>query len=608
MKCLLLVVISCTVSTRAGSYVFGPVVDTRKGRIRGVRETVDGKDVDMYFGIPFAKPPVGDLRFKHPIPNDPWQDELHATQKPYACWQGLEQTFSNLSAAMAWSANTNRSEDCLYLNVWVPGHTNRSNNLDVMVWIFGGGFFSGSSSLEVYDARYLAVEQNVIVVSMQYRLGALGFLVLDHRDPPGNAGLFDQVMALEWVQQNIINFGGNPQSVTLFGESAGAVSVGLHLLSPLSRGKFHKAILQSGAPNAAWAVLTDDEAINRSMKLAKVLGCKQGSAAEILSCLRRVDAEQFQMNEWSTIDYGVVRFPFVPVVDGVFLTEMPQHSLDTNNFMKCPVLLGHNTNEASYWLLYMYYNTGMFTLLKEPRISQDKFDVLIDDLFKYHPYYPLELNPFGIEAIKFHYRNWMNPNDQQKNAWEIDMASGDFHFICPTIDFAHRYASNGNDVYFYVFEHRSKRHPWPEWMGVLHGDEIFYIFGDPLKSPANYTHDDKIVSKKMMQYWANFAKTGDPNKSPGGVSRGEWPLFKNDTREHLIIRGDLINRLEKSQAIGAGSRVTQCSFWKEYLPDLVVKTDLLQSFVDGTNSAKNIHSTNLSVFVVIMTFVRLLIG
>ena len=494
-----------TVASVDGAYTLGDVVVTRMGKIRGIRMSVSKREVDVFYGIPYAKPPIGDLRFKSPLPLDPWKGVFIANKKPNACFQLLD-TANYSKGADVWNANTELSEDCLYLNIWVPRPSSRDKNKDVLVWIFGGGFYSGSSALDIYDAKYLATENDVIVVSMQYRVGALGFLSLFHPEAPGNAGMLDQVMSLQWVQKHISAFGGNPNSVTLMGESAGAVSVGMHMLSPLSRMLFNRAILQSGAPNAAWATLPKKEAFNRSMVLARDRGCDFNDTLKVIECLRRVDPVSLIENEWVTIVYGAVRFPMVPIVDGNFLVESPEKSLNTNNFKKCPVLLGHNTNEASFWLLY--FDSDAFPPKGEPNMSQKAFNFHIDELFRYHPFYPRYLNSFGLDAIKFQYRNWLNPDDQRANAWNIDMAVSDFNFICPVVDMAQHYASAGEDVFYYVFEHRSSVHMWPEWMGVLHADEINFMFGEPLDRSKGYTEKEIRFAKKVMRYWTNFAKTG----------------------------------------------------------------------------------------------------
>ena len=183
-----------------------------------------------------------------------------------------------------WNPNTEMSEDCLMVNVWVPDdggsrHARRRKTEEkkpVMVWIFGGGFYSGTTTLDVYNGQILAAEYDVVVVSIGYRVGALGFLCLDHPSAPCNMGLYDQLMGLQWVQRNIGAFGGNVNNVTLFGESAGSVSVSLHLLSPLSRDLFHRAILQSGSANMPWATTSKAEGKLRSEELAiTYLGCSR---------------------------------------------------------------------------------------------------------------------------------------------------------------------------------------------------------------------------------------------------------------------------------------------------------------------------------------------
>lgn len=216
------------------------LVHTAKGPVRGLAtESATGKPVDVFYGIPYAKPPVGRYRFRHPKPNDPWKGVLDATVKPNSCFQTVDTFFGEFRGSLMWNANTNMSEDCLTLNVWVPRpRPNASQPAAVLVWIYGGGFYSGTSTLDVYDGRTMVAEERVVLVSMNYRVASLGFLCLDHPEVPGNAGLFDQLMALQWIQENIAAFGGNPRNVTLFGESAGAVSASMHLLSPLSRELF----------------------------------------------------------------------------------------------------------------------------------------------------------------------------------------------------------------------------------------------------------------------------------------------------------------------------------------------------------------------------------
>ena len=210
------------------------VVETRDGLVRGFRKQVLGKSLDVFYGIPFATPPVGDLRFKKPLPVAPWQGVYNATRLPNSCPQESFNYFPGFRGEEMWNPNTPLSEDCLYLNIWVPSAFRQpvAPRTEVLVWIYGGSFMSGTSTLEVYDGDILSVESNLIVASMQYRVGAFGFLHLGTPEAPGNVGLFDQSLALKWLKDNIGFFGGNPDSLTIFGESAGASSVSVHFLSP----------------------------------------------------------------------------------------------------------------------------------------------------------------------------------------------------------------------------------------------------------------------------------------------------------------------------------------------------------------------------------------
>lgn len=183
------------------------VITTEKGKIRGKTATAPtGKKVDVFLGIPYAQPPIGPLRYRHPRPIDKWSGVLNTTERPNSCVQIIDTVFGDFAGADMWNPNTQLSEDCLYVNVFVP-HP-RPKNSPVMLWIYGGGFFQGTSTLDVYDYKSLSSEENVIVVSIQYRVASLGFLYLGTPEAPGNAGLFDQNMALRWARDNIRHFGG----------------------------------------------------------------------------------------------------------------------------------------------------------------------------------------------------------------------------------------------------------------------------------------------------------------------------------------------------------------------------------------------------------------
>lgn len=274
------------------------IINTLAGRVRGMTAVAPtGKQVDVWNSIPFGQPPVGDLRFRHPRPMDPWDGIRDTRDMPNSCWQTMDDFFGNFAGSIMWNANTERSEDCLYLSVTVP-HP-RPKNAAVMVWIFGGGFVTGSSTLDVYDPKILVSEESIIYVTLQYRVASLGFLYFDQPGAPGNMGMLDQVMALQWIHSNIAFFGGNPNNITLFGESAGAASVSMHLLSPLSRNLFSQAIMQSGSATAPWATVDREETIIRGLRLAEAVGCPHSRAnlSTALDCLRTINASTLVNNE-----------------------------------------------------------------------------------------------------------------------------------------------------------------------------------------------------------------------------------------------------------------------------------------------------------------------
>ncbi|CAH0557610.1 unnamed protein product [Brassicogethes aeneus] len=528
------------------------VVQIKKGKVRGVTLTaVTGKKVDSWMGIPYAQKPIGNLRFRHPRPAEKWEGILNTTSPPNSCVQIIDTVFGDFPGATMWNPNTPLSEDCLYINVVVPKP--RPVNAAVLVWVFGGGFYSGTTTLDVYDYNIMVAEENIIVVSMQYRLASLGFLYFGTSDVPGNAGMFDQIMALQWIRDNIAAFGGNPNNITLFGESAGAVSVSLHLLSPLSRNLFSQAIMQSGSATAPWAIISREESLLRGLRLAEAVGCphQESDINAVIECLKKKDPVELVNNEWGTL--GICEFPFVPIIDGAFLDEHPVRALANKNFKKTNILMGSNTEEGYYFILY--YLTELFRKEENVYVNRQEFLQAVTEL---NPY----VNQVARQAIVFEYTDWLNPDDPIANRDALDKMVGDYHFTCNVNDFAHRYAELGNNVYMYYYKYRTVANPWPSWTGVMHADEINYVFGEPLNPTKSYTAQEVDLSKRIMRYWANFAKTGNPSLSSNGVwTPTFWPLHTAYGREYLILD---VN----TTATGRGPRLKQCAFWKKYLPQL----------------------------------------
>ena len=300
-----------------------PVVDTSNGRVAGFTQTVLGSNVKTFLNIPFAQPPIGDLRFRRPLPVSNWTGTYSAKTIGNSCHQLIFNTFANKRGEKGenmWNANTTRDEDCLQLNIWVP--QTQARKLTTMVWIFGGGFVYGTPTLDLYDGKILASQRGVIVVSINYRVGPLGFLYLGNEKAPGNVGLLDQQLALKWIHTNIEAFGGDQNAITLFGESAGAASISYHLMSAGSESYFGRAILQSGSSLAHWAYQPPEVAKQFAVIFAKKMGCSQTSDDDIVNCLKGKDPSEMANTQWN-VPLTCLTFPFVPTLDNYFITKSP---------------------------------------------------------------------------------------------------------------------------------------------------------------------------------------------------------------------------------------------------------------------------------------------
>ncbi|CAF4298893.1 unnamed protein product [Rotaria sp. Silwood2] len=584
---------------------------TAQGLIRGIRSdfsvnvstltttTIESKSVYAFLGIPYAEPPNGEKRFRKPISKRPWPRGTiyDATKLPNSCYQMIIEFF-NTTGEKIWAPFTPLSEDCLYLNIWTPITAQQQQPLAVMIWIYGGGFTSGSSTLRIYDGSILASTQNVIVASMEYRVESLGFLYLGTSDAPGNQGLYDQLLAVEWIYKNIKNFGGDPQRISLVGESAGAVSVGLHLLSPKSRPFFHNAILESAGPSAKWAALSPQIAKFRSEKFLDIFTryiteryesgptdpeyefiprqCQKRmlTIEDKFQCIKNypILSQNHFRSSWALESYngGPVGYTFVPTIDGDFIPYDPEQMLIKGDFKKCPILLGVNKDEGSYFNVYVPY--GNLSIDSWPYVDYKTFKHAIKEYFRYMPTYPTERAPMLLESILQTYTRWHDYNNTVQNAIQLSLAVGDYHFTCPTVFLADIYAQENLPLYFYHFTLRSSMSPWHEWMGVLQADEIMFIFGEPLNitDELHYTLEEIIVSQKIMAYWTNFAKYSNPNQRHDAQWANEWRQYKWPSREHIVLNINLSKNLSPEH--GSAIRADYCSFWLDLIPKLASAT------------------------------------
>lgn len=521
--------------------------------IRGqIITTATGREVYAFLGVPFARPPTGNLRFRRPEPVDNWEEPIDATQKPPACPQVNASSFPGNPGEAQWNPAT-VSEDCLYLNIWIPASIFRSREQrlsDILFWIYGGGFFSGSSSLDIYDGAILACENDIIVVSTQYRVGPLGFLFLDDGDAPGNMGMLDQVAALKWVNTNIRYFGGNPDSITLIGESAGSVSVNLHLLSPASRGLFNRAVLMSGVATAPFATVSPAEAQRLSLDLAAHVGCDTSrDKQEIIQCLRSTDAGVLTAAQFQFFS-SVLKFPFVVTIDREFLPSCPSRLMETNT-KRADVMVGNTKDEGSYFLIYQYLR--QLGEQRNPQISRQEFVDMITDSHR------SITTQTQSEAISTYYTNWKNPEDGRINVQRLSDSISDGYFVCHSRQFADQWSEKGNAVYQYYFTQRTSTNPWPEWAGVMHADDIEYFFGVPLRHPERFTEDEQQLSIHMMRLLCDFAKSGVPARS--------WTRYTERRPTFLELNA---NRITEEVSAELGPRANECAFWSKILPTVSV--------------------------------------
>uniref|UniRef100_UPI003AAEE164 fatty acyl-CoA hydrolase precursor, medium chain-like n=1 Tax=Centroberyx gerrardi TaxID=166262 RepID=UPI003AAEE164 len=398
------------------------------------------------------------------------------------------------------------SEDCLYLNIYTPANAAPDANLPVMVWIHGGGLTSGSASL--YDGSALAAYQDMVVVLIQYRLGLLGFLSTGDEHMPGNFGLLDQVEALRWIQEHIHNFGGDPGSVTIFGESAGGMSVSLLLLSPLSDGLFHHAIAESGT--AAVDMIVTNDPLPVAQMVANVSGCGITSTEKIADCMRHMDNDALM-----TFSHKDQMMRFAVSIDGHLLTKPVAELLQNHELLKIPFITGFNNDEWG-WLLPGFFAPPNWTE------GMDREDVMSTLAM----FFPDPKDELIRELIADEYLG--TSEDRVKNRDGYTELLGDLMFTFPAIKVANAHRDAGAPVYLYEYQYAPKflQEKRPSFVGSDHGDELFTVLGlcfttTHVKIEDVCTEEEEQLSRTMMSYWGSFARTGSPN----GDGLVHWPQY-----------------------------------------------------------------------------------
>ncbi len=454
-----------------------PVV-TESGQI----ESSQTAAIQSYKGIPYAAPPVGPLRWRPPQPAAQWRGVRKATSYSPACPQ--------LGSYPADAPQEPTSEDCLTLNIWAPA-AKKIGKLPVMVWIHGGGLMNGSGSVPQYAGDRLAA-RGVVVVTINYRLGALGFLAHpglnkeSRHGGSGNYGLLDQIAALKWVNRNVAAFGGDPDRVTIFGQSSGSFSASMLVASPLAKGLFQRVIGQSGAvfePVELDPYFTREGAAEAGAHFAKKAG------ARTLADLRRMPVE------------SLLKTRFHPQfnIDGHVLPKSPHDAYVSGTHNEVDLLIGTNADEGRY-----FFNTAT--------VTTQNFGAVLGRTYPSLLLWAVGATPGKTNA------------DARQAAVAFDT---DMRFRWSMWAWARHALTSGNSrTYFYRFARQPayrKGHPY-FGLRATHGVELPYVFGNLDASAANWSSGDQELASTIQQYWTNFAKTGDPNGA--GLSR--WPMFDSE--------------------------------------------------------------------------------
>ncbi|XP_069312625.1 carboxylesterase 3 isoform X2 [Eulemur rufifrons] len=497
-------------ATATGPELAQPEVHTTLGRVRGRQVGVKGTDslVNVFLGIPFVQAPLGPDRFSAPRPAQPWEGVRDASTEPPMCLQNVDRMDNGRFTLNGKHRLFPISEDCLVLNIYSPAGATAGDKRPVMVWFHGGSLTVGAATS--YDGSALAAYGDVVVVTVQYRLGVFGFFSTGDEHAPGNHGFLDVVAALRWVQGNISPFGGDPNCVTVFGGSAGGV-------------------------------------IASALDIADSFACSSHSSAEILRCLRQKEGDKLIFSKLQKT--GMTAF----TVDGTFFPKSPKEILNEKRVHSVPVLLGINNHEIS-WLIPRALR---FWDRTEQISVEEMMDILRPFLIS------LDIPPEMMATVVDEYLDSNSDAQAQLHAF-LELAS-DTLFTFPVLNFSRSLRDSGNPIFFYEFQHRPSSFVKikPDWVKADHGAEIAFVFGGPflmdessLLAFPEATEDEKQLSLTMMAQWTHFARTGDPN----GKGLPPWPQF--DQSEQY---------LEISQVPRARQKLKEARmrFWTETLPSKI---------------------------------------
>uniref|UniRef100_A0A8C9SP21 Neuroligin 1 n=1 Tax=Scleropages formosus TaxID=113540 RepID=A0A8C9SP21_SCLFO len=510
-----------------------PVVSTAYGRLRGFKKELNNEilgPVIQFLGVPYAAPPTGERRFQPPEPPIPWSETRNATQFASVCPQNIMEGRLPDVMLPVWFTNglevvssyvQDQSEDCLFLNIYVPTED--------------------------------------------------GFLSTGDQAAKGNYGLLDQIQALRWTSENIAFFGGDPLRITVFGSGAGASCVNLLTLSHYSEGNrwsnstkglFQRAIAQSGTALSSWAVSFQPAKYARM--LAKKVGCNHKDTVDLVECLQKKHYKELVDQDIQPARYHIA---FGPVIDGDVIPDDPQILMEQGEFLNYDIMLGVNQGEGLKFVELIVDS--------ENGVQANDFDYavssFVDDLYGYP-----EGKDILRETIKFMYTDWADRHNPETRRKTLLALFTDHQWVAPAVATADLHSSFGSPTYFYAFYHHCQTEQVPPWADAAHGDEIPYVFGLPMIGPTelfpcNFSKNDVMLSAVVMTYWTNFAKTGDPNQpvpqdtkfihtKPNRFEEVAWTRYNQ--KDQLYLHIGLKPRVKEHY------RANKVNLWLELVPHL----------------------------------------
>jgi carboxylesterase type B len=577
-----------------------PEVETEYGIVRGQTITLDDDiQVNSFKAIPFARAPVGELRFEPPQKAEPWAPEVfNATQLGWACPQS--------TAGLVWMTHPLwifYREDCLNVNIYTPENMS-GGPYPVMVWFHGGGY-TGGANIQ-YPGHFLA-SHDVVVVVPNYRLGAFGFLATPDGTLRGNAGMLDQVMALEFVRDNIANFGGDPNRVTVFGQSAGAGSSAMQMLSPLSQGLVHQGICESGADNNMWTVNWPEQKPEEYVyQTAEKVGCGDGSDPEIVDCMRSLNWTIIRNNQALNCTPGYFCQGYAPIMDGPggFFPDYPDAIRESGNFTQGPLITGICRDDGSLYTLAYIPEAD-----EGEGFTREEFLFYLEDrlLSLFADRLDEETQSDVLRAVDFYYTPWPELENLWENREAFNKLATDLAFGM-AMDRQALWHSEVADTYTYIQGYRPLNASSfiPEWMGVPHNGELPFVWGYPrlLHNPAvredsamyvdpvDWTDPEDIEYTHYFQtMWTNFAKVGNPTPepvpAPGSNEPTTWPKFTEEGREYLDVDEDI--------QILENYRPRNMAFWREYMPYLSgIPSNGMEKSMEKSTTMSSLNSGEFS--------------